>query len=250
MQEVTDQSYTYKETKELLKKEGFFIPTPDLLNEFLRICKSGKIYDGLKNKLDPNKLQIMLEEPLLKREWLNPENSEMERLETIFRKRDIKTVELGLLMPKLYSKKEIWEKILGERHRNRGEWLGHEYYQKRGQMFVTYLKFDSTGNLAEVTELLDPDTLMENRLPGISAEDLIKNPTSQGLPRKGIKQGSLNYQHPKGFHFQISRKFKIAPKVATFAIDYNHIFNLYCDSNSYYSGPSIGVRRMKIFDMK
>ena len=90
---------------------------------------------------------------------------------------------------------KAFKEITEIRNNWRSEWLNHSYSQKEIEMFVTYHKFVN-GKLKKVTELLDPDTLMEKRTPGISLEDWIENPTSQGLPRKSVKEGRLCYWQP------------------------------------------------------
>jgi len=78
----------------------------------------------------------------------------------------------------------------------RSECLNHRYSQKGNEIFVTYHKFVN-GKLEQVTEPLDEDTLMQDKTPGISLDDYIENPNSQGLPRKSVKKGSLWYWHPR-----------------------------------------------------
>ena len=78
----------------------------------------------------------------------------------------------------------------------RAEWLNHKYSQKDSGIFVTYTKFVN-GKLELVTEHLDEDTLMEDKTPGISLDDWVNNPTSQGLPRKDVKKGSLYFWKPR-----------------------------------------------------
>ncbi len=188
-QEVTDHGYTHQRTKEILEKEDSFMPTPDLLAEFLRTCKSGKAYDGLKNRVDKKRLDKILEERLKVR--------------------------------------DPW----------RGERLDHQYsLDKEGKLQVTYHKFVNT-KLKLVTESLDPETLMEDRTPGISLEKGIENPTSQGLPRKDIKKGDLRYWHPR------------EDRVAGFYADADWVV-LGCDSDAQGSDSGLGVRRAKIFHRK
>ena len=78
----------------------------------------------------------------------------------------------------------------------RAEWLNHRYSKQDSRLQVTYHKFVN-GKLEKVTEPLNEDTLMQDRAPGISLDDWIENPTSQGLPRKSVKEGSLYFWHPR-----------------------------------------------------
>ena len=188
-QEVTDQGYTHKKTNKILEKADSFMPTPDLLAEFLRTCKSGKAYDGNKDKIPKGRL----------------------------------------------------DKILEERGERRNPWrlehLDHQYsLNKKGQLQVTYHKF-LDGKINLVTELLDPETLMKDRLPGISLDSYLGNPTSQGLPRKSVKEGSLWYWFPR------------KNNVAGFNADADGAY-LYCIGGASVSGDSLGVRRAKIFSKK
>ena len=108
----------------------------------------------------------------------------------------------------------------------RGEWLDAEFDNNQ----ITYHKFDSSGNIIQVTEHLDKDTLMENRSPGISLADYIKNPTSQGLPRKTVKEGEFHYWHPK--NGRVARLLSDSVRVL-----------LYCNWDSGDADSSLGVRR-------
>ena len=118
----------------------------------------------------------------------------------------------------------------------RSQWLNHSYSQKDNQIKVTYHKFVN-GKLEQVTEPLDEDTLMHDKLPGISLDDYIENPTSQGLPRKSVKEGSLMYWHPR------------EGRVAWFHADAGRA-DLYCDGGPRYSDSGGGVAVAKIFHKK
>ena len=116
----------------------------------------------------------------------------------------------------------------------RSENLDHIYSIKDNKLFVTYHKFDSSGKLIKVTEQLDPDTLMEDRNPGISPDNWIKNPTSQGLPRKSVKKGRLNYWYP------------VEGRVAGFdAYPDSAVLDGFGDASD--SSADLGVRPAKIF---
>ncbi len=188
-QEVTEQGYNHQRTKEKLEEADSFMPTPELLAEFLRTCKSGKAYDGLKNRVDKKRLDKILEERLKVR--------------------------------------DPW----------RGERLDHQYsLDKEGKLQVTYPKFVN-GKLKVVTEILDPETLMEDRIPGISLEKWIENPTSQGLPKKDVKKGNLRYLNPRDGY------------VARFDACSDGV-DLRCAGDPQGSYDGLGVRRAKIFHRK
>ncbi len=118
----------------------------------------------------------------------------------------------------------------------RAQWLNHSYSQKDGIIQVTYHKFVN-GKLEQVTEPLDEDTLMQDKLPRISLEDYVENPTSQGLPRKSVKEGSLWYWHPR------------EGGVAGFVADADGA-GLYCNGNPRCSYSVVGVAVAKIFHKK
>jgi hypothetical protein len=61
---------------------------------------------------------------------------------------------------------------------------------------ITYPIF-SSGTLTYTTEDIAPDTLREDKLPGISLDAYLRNPTPQGLPRNNVSDSKLYYYHPK-----------------------------------------------------
>ncbi len=84
-EEVTYHNHTYKKTHELLKQRNIFddmrfILPPNLFVEFLKMCRTGKAFNELGKKVNPKRLENLLEERLSKRdpersEWLNHEYS-------------------------------------------------------------------------------------------------------------------------------------------------------------------------------
>ncbi len=98
----------------------------------------------------------------------------------------------------------------------------------RPRLSITYHSIQPNGSLKEVTEPL-VDCLMEDRLPGISLDDWLKNANSQGLPRPGLKEGDSCYSHPK------------TGKVASFVV-YLGMAGLGCNGSPQVSGPGYGVR--------
>ena len=69
------------------------------------------------------------------------------------------------------------------------EWLDAYLEKREDRLYIL------TGNKTNV-EKLDENTLMEERTPGISLEDWLKNPTAQGLPRENVGEGALFYLSP------------------------------------------------------
>ncbi|MBI2671838.1 hypothetical protein HYX16_02800 [Candidatus Woesearchaeota archaeon] len=138
---------------------------------------------------------------------------------------------------------QILNEIVEVRNPWRSEWLDSKYVKQGGilgigsKLAVTYNKFDSSGNLVDVPEILDPDTLMQTKTPGINSDDWRDNPNSQGLPRSNIKDGSLYYWPP------------IEGRVAWFGADAGGAV-LGCDGYPLDSDADLGVRGAKIFGGK
>ena len=65
------------------------------------------------------------------------------------------------------------------------------------KLHIKYHKFDGSGKLIECDEVLDENTLMSDKVPGIKLHSWLENPTSQGLPRKEIGTGDLWYWCPR-----------------------------------------------------
>jgi len=86
--------------------------------------------------------------------------------------------------------------ILTKRGPCREEHLDARFTNQNNNLMITYTKCNPSGIFTEVTEELDPDTLMKDKLPGISLDDWLINATSQGLPRINTKEDSLWYHHP------------------------------------------------------
>ena len=87
--------------------------------------------------------------------------------------------------------------IYEQRSPYRAEWLNSQFTHKNNNWYIKHLVFDNEGQPKEVIEQLDPDTLMEDRAPGISLEDWLKRATPQGLPSTKTKNGSLYYWSPQ-----------------------------------------------------
>lgn len=77
-----------------------------------------------------------------------------------------------------------------------GEWLNNSFYFNAGVMWTKYTVAREDGKTKVVDEPLE-NCLMQNRIPGVSLESWLQNPTRQGFPRKSIKKGDLNYWGPR-----------------------------------------------------
>ena len=123
----------------------------------------------------------------------------------------------------------VWDDITKVQNPYRGEWFDAAFTEKKKDWSITYHKFNAAGKLELVTEPLDPDTLMEDKTPGISLEDWLNNPTPQGLPRKDAQPGSLCYWFPRAGY--VSRFWAVSDWVG-----------LNCVGGPQDSGSGLGVR--------
>ncbi len=85
---------------------------------------------------------------------------------------------------------ELYNEITQVRNPWRAENLDAYFERRKNGMYIL------THNKTKA-EKLDEDTLMVDRTPGISIESWLKNPTSQGLPRRDVEAGDLFYWYPR-----------------------------------------------------
>jgi len=136
----------------------------------------------------------------------------------------------GNRIPKSFSDSFL-DDILTVRSPYRAEWFDNVFHKQGRTDKTKYHKFDTSGQLVEVTEQLDPATLMEDKQ--VSLDDWLSNPTSQGLPRVDVATGNLYYWLPR------------EGKVALFDAGSDGAI-LICDGDATFSGPGLGVRSAKI----
>jgi hypothetical protein len=100
----------------------------------------------------------------------------------------------------------ILDDILTVKSPWRAEWLDADFKVKNKQLYINYNHYtDSAGNLLpKNTEKLEA-CLMTDKLPGIDLQDWLDNPTSQGLPRPNINEGSLFYWYPRSDNISVAR---------------------------------------------
>jgi len=120
----------------------------------------------------------------------------------------------------------------------REEWFDANFKTKGKKLYIHYNHaLNCQGNLSPKNrKVLSKNTLMQNKTPGISLEDWLKNPTKQGLPTDRIQYGDAYYWAPA----PLSNNNSVA------RLDANSVrFNLICDAypSSRYSG--LGVRAAK-----
>lgn len=97
------------------------------------------------------------------------------------------------------TNKELYSEITQVRSPWRANWLDADFKMINGDLHMNYNhKMNESGVLVpQNSEVIDRNTLMNNRTPGISLDDyILKNHTSQGLPSKDVKKGNLYYWSP------------------------------------------------------
>jgi len=107
----------------------------------------------------------------------------------------------------------------------RSEWFDTYFEHRENGLYG----FDVLTENKRKAERLDDDTLMEDRLPGISLGSLLENPTEQGLPRADIEEGNLYSWH--------SRDGAVARLIAG-----SDGRGFDCGRNPPYGGSGLGVR--------
>ena len=75
---------------------------------------------------------------------------------------------------------------------------------------------------------------MKDKLPGISLESWLNNPTSQGFPRKNVKKGDFYYYAPLKNNNSVVRFYANSDRS-----------RLDCGGNPQCSSSTLGVRRKK-----
>ena len=93
---------------------------------------------------------------------------------------------------------DIYNEITEVRNPWRAEWLDADFKVENGKLHIKYnhqLKDEKL--FSQYSEILDENTLMKNKTLGISLENWINNPTSQGLPKKDCSKGNLYYWYPR-----------------------------------------------------
>lgn len=113
-----------------------------------------------------------------------------------------------ILNPNNKEYQTIYSSITQRRGRWEGEWLDADFKFKDKKLYINYNHLlDSKENLIpKNSELLDSNTLMKNKIPGIDLEDyIINNHTKQGLPNKNVKPGFFYYYHPNKDNISVAR---------------------------------------------
>jgi|SRR3989344_3089288 len=133
--------------------------------------------------------------------------------------------------------KNVFEDIVKIKNPWRAEFLDADFKVKEGKLHINYNHvLDSTGNLIpKNSEVLDKETLMQDKLPGINLEDyLTRKHTIQGLPNKNISSGDLYYWYPRSDNSSVAR-FDA----------YGNGADLNCYRNPSDAGSDFGVRAVR-----
>jgi len=99
----------------------------------------------------------------------------------------------------------LYNEITQVRSPWRAEWLDADFKYENNKMFVEYHKFDENGKIKKIREELDKNTLMKDKIPGISLESWLENSTSQGLPKTTVSEGNLYYWTPDKNNNSVAR---------------------------------------------
>lgn len=92
---------------------------------------------------------------------------------------------------------DYFEDIFKVRSPWRSEWLDTDFKQENGKLYIKTKHIYQGDNLTpQSSKILDTNTLMESRTPGISLDSWLEAPTKQGLPLKKTKSGNLYYWVP------------------------------------------------------
>ncbi|MBU4308655.1 MAG: hypothetical protein KJ566_02585 [Nanoarchaeota archaeon] len=130
--------------------------------------------------------------------------------------------------------KEVYNDITQVKSPWRAEWLDADFKVEGKNMVVYYHVFEN-GEIVKKSEKLDKNTLMQNKMPGISLENWLQDSTKQGLPKENINSGSLYYWAPMKDNNSVARFNAIGDRV-------------YLDCNGNPSGriSYLGVRVAKL----
>ena len=97
------------------------------------------------------------------------------------------------------NEQDVYNEIMQVRSPWRAEWLDADFKMKDGKLYINSNHiYNENGDLnPQSSRILQKNTLMKDKTPGISLDSWLENPTKQGLPRKDIKEGDLYYWNPR-----------------------------------------------------
>jgi len=129
---------------------------------------------------------------------------------------------------------DIYNEITEVRDPWRAEWLDADFKTKGKDLIVNYHVFDENGKIVRNSEVLDKNTLMKDKTPGIDLEYWLNNSTEQGFPTKKTKSGDLYYWYPRKDDNSVARFFAYSGRAY-----------LFCDRDPSGRGSDLGVRAVK-----
>ena len=132
------------------------------------------------------------------------------------------------------NNKEIYDEITEVKSPWRAEWLDADFKTKGKNLIVNYHIFEN-GKIIQKSAVLDENTLMKDKTPGISIDDWLSNSTPQGLPSENIKLGDLFYWYPRSDNNSVAR----------FNVDDGRAC-LSCYRDPSYGSDSLGVRAARL----
>lgn len=101
--------------------------------------------------------------------------------------------------------KDIYNEITEVRNPWRAEWLDADFKTQGKELIVNYHVFDENGKIVKKSEVLDKNTFMKNKTPGISLENWLEDSTKSGLPKNLVKSGDLYYWYPRSDNNSVAR---------------------------------------------
>ena len=126
----------------------------------------------------------------------------------------------------------ILDEILTVRSPYRGEWLDADFKVKNNKLYINYAHKLINGNLnPQRSELLEEYLAADKQ---IDLDNLLINSTKHGLPKKNVKEGSLNYWAPDNDNNSVAGFDACSGR-----------FGLVCGRYPQGSSEGLGVRRAK-----
>lgn len=132
------------------------------------------------------------------------------------------------------NNKEIYDEITKVKSPWRAEWLDADFKTQGKNLIVNYNTFED-GKIVQKSAVLDKDTLMKDKTPGISLENWLEDSTPQGLPSENIKLGDLFYWYPRSDNNSVA-----------WFVAYDDGAFLDCGRGPSDGGGNLGVRAAKL----
>ena len=101
--------------------------------------------------------------------------------------------------------RRIYNDITEVRNPWRAEWLDADFKMVNDKLHINYNHRTIDGILKPQNSDPITDYLTSNKTPGISLDDWLSNPTSYGLPKADVKDGSMYYWAPMKNNNSVAR---------------------------------------------